>query len=71
MIAYAGEDVEEGEYSSIAGGSENWYNHFLNHHDSFSENWESTNLRIQQYNSWEYTQKMLNHTTKTFAQLCS
>jgi hypothetical protein len=36
--ADAGEDVEQGEPSSIAGGSANLYNHFGNHFDVFSEN---------------------------------
>jgi hypothetical protein len=38
--ADAVEDVEQGEHSSIAGGSANFYNHFGNQFDSFSENWE-------------------------------
>ena len=28
------------------------------------ENWESTYLRTQQYHSWAYTEKFLNHTTR-------
>ena len=49
--AYAGEDVQEGEHSSIAGEKENLYNHFGNQYGGFSENWQSTYLRIQQYHS--------------------
>ena len=48
MIAYAGKDVEQGEYSSIAGGNANFYNHFGNQYDGFSEDWESTYLMTQQ-----------------------
>ena len=40
VIAHAGEDVEQGEHSSIAGGSANVYNHFENQFGGFSENWE-------------------------------
>ena len=60
MIAYAREDVEYGKHSYIAGENANLYNHFGNQDGSFSENWESIYLRIQQYCSWAYTQKMLN-----------
>ena len=31
MIAHAGEDVEQGEHSFIAGGSTNLYSHYGNH----------------------------------------
>ena len=40
VTAHAGEDVEQGEHSSIAGGSANLYNHFGNQFGGFSENWE-------------------------------
>jgi hypothetical protein len=40
VIAHAVKDVEQGEHSSIAGGSANLYNHFGNQLGSFSENWE-------------------------------
>jgi hypothetical protein len=36
--AYAGEDVERGEHSSIAVGTETLYNHSGNQSASFSEN---------------------------------
>ena len=39
-IADAGEDVEQGEHSSTAGGSANLYNHSGNQFGGFSENWE-------------------------------
>jgi hypothetical protein len=32
--------LEEGEHSSIAGESTNWYNYFGNQFGCFSENWE-------------------------------
>ena len=38
--AHAGKDVEQWEYSSFAGASENFYTHFANRFGSFSENWE-------------------------------
>ena len=38
VTAHAGEDVEQGEHSSIAGGSANLYNHFGNEFCIFSEN---------------------------------
>jgi hypothetical protein len=40
MITHAGKDVEQGEYSSIAAGSANLYNHFGNQLGGFSDNWE-------------------------------
>ena len=36
--AHADKDMEQGEHSSIAGGSANLYNHFRNEFSSFSEN---------------------------------
>jgi hypothetical protein len=38
--AHAGEVVEQGKHSSIAGGSENLYNHSGNQFGGFSEDWE-------------------------------
>ena len=49
MIASAGVDVEQEEHSSIVGRNANLYNHSGNQQGSFSENWESTYLRTQQY----------------------
>lgn len=40
VTADAGEDVEQGGRSSIAGGNANLNNHFGNQFGSFSENWE-------------------------------
>ena len=37
--AHAGEDVEQGEHSSIAGGSANLGNHFGTEFSDFSESW--------------------------------
>ena len=36
--AHAGEDVEQGKHSSIAGGSANVYNHVGNQFGNFTEN---------------------------------
>ena len=41
MIAYAGEVVEQGEHSSIAGGNAKLCKHFGYQCSGFSENWES------------------------------
>ena len=71
MTAYAGEDVEQGEHSSIASVSANLYSLFRNQYGGFSENWESIYLKIQQYYSWAYMQRMLNYTTRALAQLYS
>ena len=59
------------EHSSIVGGKENLYNHSRNQYGSFSENWETNYLRIQQYHSWVNTQRVLIHSTRTFVQQCS
>jgi hypothetical protein len=40
VIAYADENVEQGEHFSIAGENANLYNHFGNQFYDFSENWE-------------------------------
>jgi hypothetical protein len=39
VTAGAGEDVEEEEYSSIAGGITSWYNHSGNQFGGSLENW--------------------------------
>ena len=38
VTAHAGEDVEQGEHSSIADGSANLYSHYRNQYGNFSEN---------------------------------
>jgi hypothetical protein len=40
-------DVEQGEYSPIAGGRAKLYNHFGNQFHGFSENWEYIYLKSQ------------------------
>ena len=40
VTADAGEDIEREDYSSIASGISNWYNHSETHSGSFSENWK-------------------------------
>ena len=56
-----GKDVEKEEHSSIAGGIANWFKHPGNQSGGSSENWKQIYLQIQQYHSWEYTQKMPHH----------
>jgi hypothetical protein len=69
MIADAGEDVEKKEFSPIAGGTAKWYNHSGNQFGSSSENWTYFYRKIQQYHSWAYTQKMLQHVITTHVPL--
>ena len=71
VTADAGEDVEQGEHSSIAGGIAHLYNHFENQFGSFSETWEEFYLNTQLYHSWADPQMMLHHPTRILAQLCS
>lgn len=40
LLAHIGEDVEQGEHSSIFGGSANLYKNFGNQFDNLSGNWE-------------------------------
>jgi len=42
VTAFAGEDVEQEEHFSIAGGSTNLYSHFGNQFGGFSENWKKS-----------------------------
>ena len=49
MTAHAGEDVEQEDHSSIAGGSSNFYNDYGNQFGSFLENWEQFYLKSQLY----------------------
>jgi len=71
VTAEAGEDVEKEEHSSIVGGIANFYNLSGNQAGGSSENWTLHYLRTQLYHPWAHTQKMLKHTTKTHAPLCS
>jgi hypothetical protein len=64
-------DVEKEEHSSIAGRIAGWYNHSGHQFDSYLENCTSYYQRIQQYHSWAYTQKMLQHVIRTLAPPCS
>jgi hypothetical protein len=59
------------EHSSIVGGIANWYKHSGNQCGSSLENWTYYYLRTQQYYSWAYTQKMLQHVMRTHTSLCS
>jgi hypothetical protein len=68
----AGKDVEKEEHSFIAVGITSWYKPSGNQFGGSSENWTHIiYLRTQQYHSWAYTQKMLQHVIRTHAQLCS
>jgi hypothetical protein len=71
VIAFVGEDMEKEEHSSIASGIAIWYKHSGNEYGSSSENCKSFYLKAQINCSWEYTQKMLHHITRTHAPLCS
>ena len=68
VTADAGADVQQREHSSIAGGSANLYGHFRNQYGSFSESWESMDLKTQLYHLWVDIQRTLHLTTKTRAQ---
>jgi hypothetical protein len=61
--------VEKKEHSSIAVGIASWYNYSGNEFGGSSENWKWYYLRTQQYYSWAYTQKMLQHVIRTHASL--
>jgi hypothetical protein len=71
VTADAGEDVEKEELSSIAGGIASWYSHSGNQFVDSSENWTKYYSKIQQYLSWAYSQKMLQHVIRTHAPPCS
>ena len=60
VTAHAGEDVAQGECSSIAGGSANLHNHFGNQYSSFSEDWEVTYLNTQSYHLSAYLKDILS-----------
>jgi hypothetical protein len=71
VIEDAGGDVEKEEHSSIADGIASWYNHSGNQFGRSSENWTEYYWKIQQYNSWAYTQKMFQLVIRTHAPPCS
>jgi hypothetical protein len=58
MTAHVGEDVEEGERSSIPGRTANLHNHAENQSDGSSENWKQFYLKTQLHCSWAYIQKV-------------
>jgi hypothetical protein len=60
MTADAGEDEENEKHSLIAG----------NRFRVSSENLTKYYPRAQQYHSWTYTQKLLQHVIRTHAPLC-
>ena len=67
-MPHAGEDVEQGEHSSIDVGSANNYNNFGRQYSGFSKNWKPYS---QIYHSWRNIQSTLNPITDTVAQLRS
>jgi hypothetical protein len=71
VTADSGEDVEKEEHSFIAGGIVSLYNHSGNQSGGSSENWTEYYLRIQQYLSLAYIQKMFQLVIRTHAPLCS
>jgi hypothetical protein len=71
VTADAGKDVEKEEHSPIFGGIASLYNHSGNQSGGSSENWTKYYLRIPQYHSWAYTQKMSQPVRRTHAPLCS
>ena len=52
MTAYAGEDVEQGEYSFITDGRANVCSHFGGQHGSVSKNGELIYLRLNITTLW-------------------
>jgi hypothetical protein len=71
VTADAGKYVEKEEHSSIAGVIASLYNHSGSFSSGSSENWTLFYIKIQQYLSWEYTQKMFQLVIRTHAPLCS
>jgi hypothetical protein len=67
----SGGDVEKEEHSSIAGRNSSWCNHSGYQFGCSSENWTKFYLRTQQYHSWAYFQKMLQHVIRTHAPICA
>ena len=55
---YAWEHVQTEEVSSITRVSTNFYNHFGIKYGVFSGKWDSIYLKIQQFLSWAYTERM-------------
>jgi hypothetical protein len=71
LTADAGEDLEKEEHSSTAGGITSWYNNSGSQSGGYSENRRQYYLKIQQYLSWVYTQKIFKMVIRTHAPLCS
>lgn len=67
VTAHTGEDVKQGDYSSIAGKSAKSHSHCGSQYGRSPERWEL----IQRHYSWAYTQRMFCPTTETLAQLRS
>jgi hypothetical protein len=67
VTADPGEDVEQREHSSFAGGNANLYNHFENQYDGSFENWKLIYLKTLLC----HYQTTLHPSTRMLAQLCS
>ena len=61
MTAHDGQDIEKEEYSSIAGGISNCYNHSGDQPGVSSENWKLVFMKTLLYHSWANKQKMPHH----------
>jgi hypothetical protein len=70
VTTHDGVDVEKEEHSSIAGESENWYNHFGNQSEGSSENWKQIFLKTQLYHFLGIYPKISYHATGARAPLC-
>jgi hypothetical protein len=71
VTTHVGKDEEKEEHSSIAGRIANWYNHSGNKSGGSSGNWKKIYLKIQQFHSWEYIQKMTHLDIGAHVLLCS
>jgi hypothetical protein len=60
VTAHDGQDIEKEEYSSIAGGISNCYNHSGDQPGVSSENWKLVFMKTLLYHSWANKQKMPN-----------
>ena len=71
MAAHTGKDVDQGEHLFIASGIAKVYSDYGNQCGGPSENWKSRYFKIQLFQSWPYTQRILHPTKRTPTKLCS
>ena len=67
VMSLTGEDIEQGESTTIADGSENLYNHFENQFLIFSETGNNSTTSLSYITPRHTFQRMLQHPTKTLA----